>query len=219
MRAVSAAARSVPSLAVFVVLASFGARGADAQTPDADALIASLALTPPASVAFAEARFSSLLVQPIVVSGKLEYPAPRRLERGVSAPYSERASIDGDAVTVTRAGEAPKTLSLRRAPELRGLSDGLGALLAGDAAALRASFGLTTGGSAEAWTLSLAPRERGVEKRLVELVASGARAELRCFELRDARGGTTLTLLGARAAAPIAADVTLEELRARCQAE
>jgi hypothetical protein len=200
-------------------LASWIAGRVSADVVDADALIAALARTPPSSVAFAEARFSSLLLEPFVVSGELGYPAPLSLERVVSAPYRERTSLRGDSVTVTREGERPRTFALRRAPELRGLLTGLVGLLAGDAAAVRRSFDVVASGSADAWRLELTPNDANVTRRLTRLVATGAGAELRCFAFQNAQDGTTVMLIGAAADDGIAPDATLASLLDRCRAE
>jgi hypothetical protein len=208
-------------------LAAFWAANASADVPDADSLIAGLARDPPATVAFAEARFSALLLAPIIVSGELAYPAPASLDRIVTAPYRERTSIRGDSVTVAREGERARTFALRRAPELRGLLTGFGALLAGDAAAIENDFEVGISGSADAWRLELTPRDDAVKRRLTSLVASGpgdTSGDLRCLVIRSAQDGNaqegaTVMLLGAAAADGIAADATLASLLDRCGAE
>jgi hypothetical protein len=207
------------ALACGFLAASSLAGRASADVADADALIAGLARTPPSSVAFAEARFSALLLQPFVVSGELGYPAPLSLERVVSTPYRERTSLRGDSVTVTREGERARTFTLRRAPELRGLLTGLVALLAGDAAAVRRNFEVAASGNGDGWRLELTPNDANVRRRLTRLVAIGAGAELRCFTLQNAQEGATVMLLGAIANDGIAPDATVESLHDRCRSE
>jgi hypothetical protein len=209
----------LPTWAFALLAAACIAGRASADSANADALIAGLARTPPASVAFAEARFSALLLQPLVVSGEVAYPAPFSLDRIVTTPFNERTTIRGDSVTVSREGERTRTFALRRAPELRGLLTGLVALLAGDARAVRRDFDVDAAGDAAAWRLDLTPADASVKRRLARLVATGAGAELRCFVLHDAQDGTTVMLFGAAAEAGIAADATLESLLDRCRAE
>jgi hypothetical protein len=201
------------------LLAVLAAAGVRADIADADVLIATLARSPPATVAFTEARFSALLLAPIVVTGELSYPAPATLDRIVTMPYRERTSISGDSVTVAREGERARTFALRRAPELRGLLTGLTALLAGDAGAVNREFAVAASGNADAWVLELTPRDTAVQRRLAGLTAAGAGGELRCFAIRNADAGTTVMLLGAAAAEAIAADTTLASLLERCRAE
>ena len=57
--------------------------------PDSAALIARLARSAPASIAFAEVRFSSLLIEPLVVHGTLEYEGAGVLNRRVETPYGK----------------------------------------------------------------------------------------------------------------------------------
>jgi outer membrane lipoprotein carrier protein LolA len=186
---------------------------------DADALIARLARPAPSSVAFAEVRFSSLLAEPIVVSGELHYGGPASLDRRVLQPYVETTAIRGDSVRVERAGEQPRSFALRRAPELRGLAIGLSAMLAGDVAAVRREFTVTASGDDSEWTVILVPLDDGAQRRLRQIVVTGAGAEPHCFAMLGARDGASVMLLGPAAAAPLAAGLTLEYLLDHCRAE
>ena len=128
-------------------------------------LVTRLARKQPATVEFVEARFSPLLIEPIIVAGQLAYRVPQSLDRIVATPYRERTSISDGSVTVERDGERTRTFSLRRAPELRGLLAGLSALFAGDRAALDDEFVASAAGSEDAWRLDLAPRDAGLRRR------------------------------------------------------
>ena len=114
-----------------VLLAAVTATVASA-APDSAALIARLARSAPASIAFAEVRFSSLLIEPLVVHGTLEYEGAGVLNRRVETPYGENTSIRDETVRVERDGESARTFALRRAPELRGFVTGMLGLLTGD---------------------------------------------------------------------------------------
>jgi hypothetical protein len=92
-----------------------------AAAPDAAQLIAGLAREAPASIAFAEVRFSSLLREPLIVSGNLAYGGPGNLERQVTHPYRETTTVRGESARIEREGEDPRTLALKNAPELNGL--------------------------------------------------------------------------------------------------
>jgi len=117
---------------------------------DPESLIHRLARTAPASVGFVEVRYSSLLRAPIVVSGELTYLGPARLDRDVTAPYREHTAIRDESVSIEREGEQPRTLALRRAPELRGLLTGFSGVLAGDSAAVKRSFAIAAKGADDA---------------------------------------------------------------------
>lgn len=188
-------------------------------TPDSDALIARLKRTAPASIAFIEVRFSTLLVEPLVVSGTLVYEGEGSLTRRVESPYREQSAIRGETVRVERDGEEPRTFALRRAPELRGLLTGMIGLLAGDASFIAEHFAVTKTGDDERWRLGLAPTDDRLKQRLSEIVVAGASAEPECFVIRDRQGGASVMLLGAAAARPLPAPLALPALLAHCGAE
>ena len=208
--------------AVATATASFAAllvAAASHATPDSDALIARLKRTAPANIAFVEVRFSTLLVEPLVVGGTLVYEGDGSLTRRVETPYREESAIRGETVRVERAGEEPRTFALRRAPELRGLLTGMIGLLAGDASFIGEHFAVTTTGDDQRWRLGLAPTDDRLKQRLSEIVVAGASAEPECFVIRDSQGGASVMLLGAAAARPLPAPLALPELLAHCGAE
>ena len=71
-------------------------------------------------MAFTEVRFSSLLREPLVVSGELGYSGAGSLERRVTAPVPRDDDDRGESVRIERDGEAPRSFALKRAPELQG---------------------------------------------------------------------------------------------------
>jgi len=209
-------------LAVIRALASLAAllvTTASHAAPDSDALVARLKRTAPASIAFVEVRFSTLLVEPLVVGGTLVYEGEGSLTRRVETPYREESAIRGETVRVERDGEEPRTFALRRAPELRGLLTGMIGLLAGDASFIGEHFAVTTSGDDQGWRLDLAPTDRRLEQRLSDIVVTGAAAEAECFVIRDGQGSASIMLLGAAAARSLPAPLALPELLAHCGAE
>jgi Outer membrane lipoprotein carrier protein LolA-like len=202
-----------------IALLALAAARASAATPDADTLIGSLGRAAPASIAFAEVRFSSLLREPLIVAGELRYAGPARLEREVTSPYRERTVIEGDSVRVERDGERSRTFTLRRTPELRGLMAGFGAVLGGDAPAVRRNFELQVGGEHDAWSLELTPLDASQRRRLKQIVVTGSGNEPRCFSMFDTQGGASVMLLGAAADPLPPTRSTLEDLLAACRAE
>ncbi len=181
-----------------------------------DALIKRLARPAPATVAFKEVRFSSLLRKPLIVSGELGYSGPEVLDRRVTAPYREHTSIRGESVSVERDGEPVRSFALKRAPELRGLLQGFSALLAGDAISLRKNFTIEAQTHAHGWTISMAPVDPRARRRVKQLQAVGHDAEPRCFTLTTADNGTSVMLLGATAGESIAETITADQLNALC---
>jgi len=207
------------TLVAIVTIAAWVPR-ALAAAPDAGALIAGLARPAPASVTFTEVRFSSLLREPLIVSGELGYLGAGGLERRVTAPYRETTVIRGDAVRIERDGEAPRSFALKRAPELKSFLSAFTALLAGDAAALARDFTVTASGEQDRWSLELTPNEEHARRRLRAIVINGSGAEPRCLATFDVREGGSVLLFGVGATEPlVAADVSLDGLLARCRAE
>jgi hypothetical protein len=186
---------------------------------DASSLIAGLAREAPTSVVFVEARFSTLLSEPLVVSGELRYVGPGELERRVVQPHRETTTVHGDSVRVERDGEAPRTFGLKRSPELAGYLTAFGALLAGDAAALSAAFAILAAGEEPAWTLTLTPRNERARRRIAEIEVRGSKGEPLCIATRDTQGGGSVLLIGAAANTPIGPDASLDSLFESCGAE
>jgi outer membrane lipoprotein carrier protein LolA len=185
---------------------------------DPGRLIERLARAAPARIAFAEARYSALLREPIVVSGELAYLGPAHLDRDVTTPYREHTAIRDESVSIEREGEPPRTFALKRAPELRGILTGFAGVLAGDSAAVKRSFTLAAKGSDDAWTLELTPIEPGAQRRLTRIVVTGEAREPRCLLVFGARDAATVMLLGASASS-LLPDPPLAQLLARCRAE
>lgn len=204
-----------PALLLFALLQA----GAAFAEPGGADIIKRLARRAPASIAFVEARFSSLLVTPLVVSGELEYEGAESLNRRVTEPYVEITSIRSEAVRVERAGQAPRTFSLHRAPELRGLLTGMTGLLAGDDEMIEQHFKVTTTSAPnDAWRIELAPTDGRIQKRLRGITVTGTGTDPRCFVIRDAQDGASVMLLGA-AAKPVPPTATLADLLGSCAAE
>jgi hypothetical protein len=210
--------RDLSAKAVTAIATLLSAALSHAQ-PDASALIERMKRAPPASIAFVEVRFSTLLVEPLVVGGTLVYEGEGSLTRRVETPYHEQSAIRDETVRVEREGEEPRTFALRRAPELRGLLTGMIGLLAGDPSFIGEHFAITTAGDDQRWRLDLEPTDDRLERRLSEIVVAGAAAEPHCFVIRDSQGGASVMLLGAGAAHPLPAPLTLPELLAHCGAE
>lgn len=159
-----------------------------------------LAQQPPTKTEFAEARFSSLLDRALVLHGELAWQGGDVLERKVTKPYSEHTKIDGSQVTVTRKGHGTKDYSLDRAPAMKALLDGLVAVLAGNPKRLRGVFKASLQGRPQAyWTLLLVPHSAKLENHLKQLALDGKSGSLRCIEILQSGGDTSVYVLGALA--------------------
>ena len=202
-------------LAAVAMSPSFGL-GAE---PDASTLIAGLARQPPATVAFTEARYSTLLREPLIVRGELAYFGPGELARRVTAPYRETTTIRADIVRVERDGEDARTFALKRAPELRGFLSAFTALLAGDASALQRDFAVAATGDEARWSLELTPIDEQGRRRLRSIAIHGSGGEPNCIATLDVQGGGSVLLLAAQSTASFPPDSSLDAVLARCRTE
>src|SRR5688572_14938826 len=208
-----------PILRTLTALTMLPALCATAATLDAQALIERLAKPAPATVAFREVRFSTLVNEPLIVAGELVYTDATSLDRRVTQPYRETVAIRGESVRVEREGSPPRSFGLNRAPELRGLLSGFTALLAGNSAALERNFSIAANGSDAAWTLELTPTDKRARRRLQQIVVNGRADVPQCFTMLTANGGASVLLLGAAADRELPNPTTLEALKHLCSAE
>jgi hypothetical protein len=173
------------------------------QAVSADWILARLARPVPTRTAFVELRESRLLKEPLRLSGEYRRPENDVLVREVRVPYAETTTLRAGEATIERAGRAPRTFSLARAPELAGVQASFGALLGGDRSALDQDYAITADGSRGRWTLRLVPRQPALARQLRDITLYGRGAELRCIETRlgDASGPQRTLLAGAATSA------------------
>lgn len=179
-------------------------------------MIARLARPAPASIDFAEVRFSPLLQQPLVVSGSLGYSGPAALDRHVQRPYREDTEIRGDSVTVKRDGDPDRTLALKRAPELQGLLNAFTALLTGDQASIEKNFSIEASAEGSSWRLDLAPLDKRIRRRTRQIKIDGHAGTPRCLSMENANGGASVMLLGPAAHTALPDPLTREWLSRFC---
>ena len=171
-----------------------------AAPPDAAQLLGALKRPLPTQTAFFERRQSPLLARPLLFSGELQRPAAGTLVKRIDKPYVELTRIEGEKVSVERAGERTRKFSLRRAPELRALTASIESVLGGDLALLQKYFTLRMDGSDAAWTLHLVPKDKRLAKRVDAMRFLGSGRDLRCMDLVLAGNETSRTWLAAQAA-------------------
>jgi len=166
-------------------------------------VLQALAQPVPSNTRFVERRESDLLEEPLILRGEMARPDADRLVRSVLAPYAERSEIHGERVVVTREDGRERRFSLRRAPALAALRDGLQALLSGDAQALQASFEVTleeaageAADGADAWRFTMRPHAARVAEHIERLEAIGRGDTLRCLLTHEADGSMSWLLLG-----------------------
>lgn len=191
----------VSTMLVSMLAAFAAASTAHAQAVDADWILRALARPAPMRTDFVEVRDSPLLKNPLRLSGEYRRPHEDTLVREVRSPYRETTTLRAGEAAIARDGKAPRTFSLSRAPELAGLQNSFGALLAGDRAGIEQVYRVVTQGDRARWTLTLAPKDQALAARVRDITLYGQGAELRCIETRPVKGALQRTLLASAALA------------------
>lgn len=146
--------------------------GAPAWSADLATILAGTAVQPPAEIGFREERHNPMFKEPMVLSGRLEYLDTGVLRKVVEAPFAEDILVEDNRVVVTRDGKTRK-LSLNRSRALKTILDAIEAVLAGDQARLEKAFECDVSGAVDAWTLTMAPLDKPVAKRLTFIEITG----------------------------------------------
>jgi outer membrane lipoprotein-sorting protein len=162
-----------------------------AAAPDAswnlNRLMQTLAGNPGGRATFTETKHLAVLDAPIESHGELVYVAPARLERHTLAPAAESMVLDGDTITLTRAGKTFK-LRLQDYPAAAALIDSIRGTLAGDRRALERTYLLSLSGTREAWTLHLLPSDPALAALVSRIRIDGQAALVRSVEVLQADG-------------------------------
>ena len=162
-------------------------------------------------------RYSSLLAEPLVVSGDLEHRADGSLVRRVTEPYRESTVLRGENVTMEREGSKPRSFSLDRAPELRGMLASFGALLKGDRALLDRYFTLAVHGTDAKWQIELLPFDRKLARRLAAIRVDGSLDRARCFTLSEPDGDASVMAVGLQGRTDLPVTLDQASLLAWCR--
>lgn len=150
------------------------------------------------------------------MSGELEHRADGALVRRVLEPYRETTQLLGERVRVVREGGRTRSFALDRAPELRGMLAGFGAILRGDRAALDRHFSLELHGDPTRWRIEMAPRDERLQQRLARVVVDGTQDRARCFTMLEPDGDASVMALGVGRRADLPASLERESLVAWC---
>ena len=122
---------------------------------------------------FREQRYSELLAEPTVFSGKLVYePVTRTMSKVVTQPDNISMSMTEKAVVI-ESSAGKRRLSLRARPALRAILAGFRALVEGDVEALQSYFEIEYENNNDNWQLFLTPSGKRLARRLTSLTISG----------------------------------------------
>ncbi|TVQ29167.1 MAG: hypothetical protein EA370_15710 [Wenzhouxiangella sp.] len=167
---------------LFAALATAPAEPETAAAQDLAGLVQRVAEAGEQALSFEETRPSSLLAEPLTITGTLHRDGDR-LVRETSTPRSETQILAADYFEVRRAGGFRQRFSLSRAPELGALRQALLALLDGDADQLGQDFAHELSWDDDQWHLVLVPHDTAMAERVQRLELSGRDNRLETMNL------------------------------------
>ena len=151
-------------------------------------LMRALSQTRTAKAQFTERKYIGFLDQPVESSGELSFQAPDRLEKRTLLPKPEFLAVDGERLVVEQAGKRRMVVSLRSQPEATAFVESVRATLAGDQAALERFYTVELQGRADAWRLTLTPRQDNMRKVIQRIRMEGARTDITAIAFDQADG-------------------------------
>ena len=150
-------------------------------------LFESLAKNRPGRATFMEKKFLSLLDAPVQSSGELIFTPPDRMEKRTQKPKAESVVVEGDTVTLERAGKR-HTLRLRENPAIAVLVESIRSTLAGDLDALTRAYSVALDGAPARWKLTLRPLDAAAAQLVERIEIGGAEARVASVEIFQADG-------------------------------
>ena len=146
-----------------------------------------LAASPAAEVSFTEKKYSILLSEPVISSGKLLYRHPDVVEKNIELPRKERYRFAGDELLLVRNG-TEKKIPLSSQPLLAAFAASLRGVLGGDLALLRSHYQLSLQGELPSWRLDMTPLEEETARYVQRIVVTGRVGRIEQIEVREASG-------------------------------
>jgi len=137
-----------------------------------EAVLNSVAVTPPSRVDFREERHNPMLQDPMMLTGYLEYLGAGVLHKVIQTPFEEALLVNHDQVTIERDGEVHR-LALGRSRSLKTILGAIEAILSGDSNKLESIFDYELSGTSDEWSVRLTPISRRIAKQLSSLQIKG----------------------------------------------
>ena len=154
---------------------------------DLTRLMQLLAAAPTAEVSFIEKKYSVLLSEPVISSGRLRYQRPDIVEKNIELPRKEQYRFVGDDLLLVRNG-AEKRIRLSSQPLLLAFAASLRGVLGGDLALLRTHYQLSLTGNQLSWRLDLTPDDEGIGRYVQRIVVTGHDGQIEQIEVREVSG-------------------------------
>jgi len=159
-------------------------------------LVARLRAEREPSVDFEEKTYSSLLTEPLTMTGVLRFTPPATMEKDILRPHRERYVIEGDRVLVENAEKGiKKSIALDDYPGLRSLVEAFRAGMTGDAVRLQQIYETTIGGDRRRWTLLLRPRRSRGTALVDYILFTGTDGRIETIAIRAPDGDRSVMTL------------------------
>jgi outer membrane lipoprotein-sorting protein len=148
-----------------------------------------------AQLTFVEHRTSAFLVDEIMLTGRMVYLAPDRIEKFVETPFVENIKIHGDKITIekisARGGSTLQSFSLSSIEALNTTVAGIQATLSGNFSALTDNYDVELSGDISNWSVLLTPKKPEVLGIIEKIAVSGSDSKIKIIETYDADGDET----------------------------
>jgi outer membrane lipoprotein-sorting protein len=141
------------------------------------------------TASFREERFLTSLTEPVVLKGTLSYKAPDHLVKSVTFPHVEKLVVDGDRLSIFDAdGYQQGSGLVSDHPALEGAIVSMQAVLSGNLDILQRHFSVKLSGTRQAWVITLRPKSKPVQRRIIQVLVTGSNDAPSRFELRETSG-------------------------------
>lgn len=137
---------------------------------------------------YREEKTLSILSQPLVAEGMLEYRAPDTLIKKVTSPLVESYEIRNRQLIITDSGGGQRVVFLDDFPLVRAFVESIRATLAGDAEGLRAHYQVGFSGKFERWVLTLEPRRAELAQHISRIIITGRGVQMRTIRTLETDG-------------------------------
>jgi hypothetical protein len=152
-------------------------------------LMQSLAQVRSTSARFAERQTVPMLTAPLLSAGTLSYVAPDVVRKITISPARQDFVLDHGVVTLTGLDQQTHRFSVRQAPQIAGLVEGIRATLAGDLPALQRVYTVRLTGNAARWQLFLQPKDPSVTRFVKWIIIQGSRNRIDAVDTASSDGG------------------------------
>ena len=155
-------------------------------------LLSAFAAMPGLEASFVEEKHLGMLARPLTSSGTLYFTQPGLLHRRVDSPRPSTVVITPDTLRFTDES-GTEEIDLRSRADVRLFVESLVWILAGDQAALDATYESEFSADSERWTLVLTPRDSPLADVIATLTISGTGLNVEEIRVDETIGDATVT--------------------------